>query len=273
MRTERWIILALLWAVMAGGCGRMNRNPADCFLRETDVERYEHGLVVCLSGAGGMMGETGDIRQGLTDGGVEYAIEVFDWSTGVVLIDQMALETNKRKAKALARRIEEYQQEHPGRPVHLVGVSAGTGLVVWALEDLAPGCHVESAFLIAPSLWHKYDLSAAMQELEDRLYNFYSPWDPVLALLVPVFGTVDRINGVSGGLRGFGLPDTADERAKAVYKSKLEQIGWGSKDAAYGHIGGHLGATRPAYVGARIAPLLKRGKRTGVERSALALAQ
>jgi len=259
MRTERWIILASLWAVVAGGCARMNRNPADCFLPETDVERYEHGLVVCLSGAGGMMGETGNIRQGLIDGGVECAIEVFDWSTGVVLIDQMDLEANKRKARALARRVEEYQQGYPGRPVHLVGVSAGTGLIVWALEDLAPGCHVESAFLIAPSLWHKYDLSDAMRELEGRLYTFYSPWDPVLALLVPVFGTVDRINGVSGGLGGFSPPDKADGRTKAVYESKLEQIGWESEDAVYGHIGGHLGATQPAYVSARIAPLLNRG--------------
>lgn len=273
MRTERWIRLVLLWAVVAGGCARMNRNPADCFLRDTDVERYEHGLVVCLSGAGGMMGETGNVRQGLIDGGVECAIEVFDWSTGVVLIDQVALETNKRKAEALARRIEKYQQEHLGRPVHLVGVSAGTGLVVWALEDLAPGHGVDSAFLIAPSLWHKYDLSTAMQELEGRLYNFYSPGDAVLALLVPVFGTVDRINGVSGGLHGFSPPDKADERTMAVYESKLEQIRWESKDAVYGHIGGHLGATRPAYVSARIAPLLKRGKRTAVQRSALALAQ
>ena len=106
------------------------------------------------------MGETSNIRQGLIDGGVECAIEVFDWSTGVVLIDPMDLNANKRKAKALERRIiEEYQQGYPGRPVPLVGVSAGTGLIVWALEDLAPGRHVESAFLIAPSLRHKYDLS------------------------------------------------------------------------------------------------------------------
>ena len=257
MRIKGGIILAMAAITAASGCARMNRDPADCFVNDTDAARYEHGLVVCLGGAGGMMGHTDDIRKGLLDGGVDSAIEVFDWSSGLIIFDQMDIKTNKRKAKALARRIERYQRQYPGRPVHLIGVSAGTGLLVWALEDMGPQHRVDSAFLIAPSLWWKYDLSPAMKNVNGHLYAFHSPLDAVLALLVPIVGTVDRINGISGGLHGFSLPDETDGQTKSLYDSKLAQIAWQAKDTACGHIGNHLGATQPAYVSERIAPLVR----------------
>jgi len=132
MRSRRWFWLAacLVWA---GGCSHVNYTSPD---------RYAHGLVVCLSGSGRMMNEVGDIRRGLAEGGVDCAIEVFEWSR--FMLDLTSVEQKKGLASQLARRIETYQKVYPGRPVHLLGVSAGTGLVVWALEDLAPPTSVST---------------------------------------------------------------------------------------------------------------------------------
>jgi len=77
----------------------------------------------------------------------------------------------------------------------------------------------------------------------------------VLAVGVPLVGTVDRKNGISGGLHGFQTPQHATADTHALYKAKLEQIAWSSRDAACGHIGDHLGGTRTGYVRERIAPL------------------
>jgi hypothetical protein len=237
----------LLAGALAAGCNQMNY---------TSPERYDRGLVVCLSGAGGMMGECDRIRDGLASGGVDRAIEVFGWSRGDVLSDQVSVESNRRIAGTLARRLESYATEHPGRPVHLVGISAGTGLVVWAMEDLQQGFQVDGAVILASSLDTRYDLSKALAKIKDHLYSFNSLADTVLSLGVTWAGTVDRKGGLAGGFVGFSPPDGASEDAKALYHEKLTQIGWWPGDAILGHAGDHLGATSPTFVRVRIAPLI-----------------
>jgi len=239
----------VLAALAAAGC-----NGA----KYTAPARYERGLVICLSGAGGITGECSRIRDGLNAGGVNRAIEIFEWSQGGVLSDQVAVEENRRKAAELAHRVEAYMAEHPGRPVHLVGLSAGTGLVVWALEDLS--VQVEGAILLASSLGAHYDLTPALSKVRDRLYSFNSLADTVLGLGIAVTGTVDREGDVAGGLGGFSLPAGASEASQTLYKEKLVQIGWWPGDVVLGNLGDHLGTTNPLFVQARIAPLV-RGKK------------
>jgi len=96
-----------------------------------------------------------------------------------------------------------------------------------------------------------------MQAVEGSIYSFNSQLDPVLGLLVPLCGTVDRINGLSGGLRGFEPPDDADDGIKGLYEQKLRQTGWEPTDVASGNGGGHLGATDPGFVSERIVPLIQ----------------
>ena len=247
MRHVGGVILAAALMAGAAGCAQVNY---------TDDGRYTEGLVVCLSGAGGMMGETDRVREGLNAGGVRRAIEVFEWSAGGVLADQTDVEANRQKAHRLARRIEGYIWSHPGRDVHLIGVSAGTGLVVWALEDLAEGCEATGAVLISSSLDTKYDLTRALGKVSDRLYSFNSVADTVLSLGVTLTGTVDRGGGLAGGLVGFSPPDGASEETQALYKEKLVEISWWPGDVVLGHLGNHLGATNPAYVKAKIAPIV-----------------
>ena len=237
----------VLLAALAAGCNQVNY---------TAPERYDRGLVVCLSGAGGMMGECDRIRDGLASGGVDRAIEVFDWSRGDVLSDQVSAESNRRLAGTLARRLESYMLEHPGRPVHLMGISAGTGLVVWALENLQQGFQVDGAVLMASSLDTKYNLGPALAKVRDHIYSFGSPIDPVLSMAVTVAGTVDRGGGLAGGLVGFSPPANATDADKDAYKQKLSLVTWWPLDWALGNTGTHLGSTSPTFVRVRIAPLI-----------------
>jgi len=245
VKGRRWLWPAAACLVWANGCSHVNY---------TSPERYERGLVVCLSGSGRMMNEIRNVRRGLVEGGVECAIETYEWSR--FMLDLTSVEKKRELASRLARRIETYQEVYPGRPVHLVGVSAGTGLVVWALEDLAPGRRVTSAVLIASSLSRTYDLTAALGRLDGVAYNFHSPMDLVSGASV-VVRTVDGRHDVAAGLSGFALPDDADEQTRAAYDEKLVQVGWRPADTLTGNVGDHLGATRPAYVRKHVAPLVR----------------
>jgi pimeloyl-ACP methyl ester carboxylesterase len=254
------LIVALALAGLAGsGCAK-----ASTF---TTVERYDRGLVVCLSGAGGMTGECSRLRQGLDSGGVNRAIEIFEWSSGKVLTDQTDIHYNHRKAAELAAHLEQYMAGHPGRPVTLVGLSAGTGVAVWALEDLSAGYRVDGAILLASSLERHYDLTLALGNVRHHLYSFNSLADAVLGVGVSVIGPVDREGVLAGGFSGFVVPDGASETVQSLYRDKLVQIAWTPLDIAYGHMGDHLGATSTLFVKNRLAPLVM-GRSVAAEKPA-----
>lgn len=248
MQIRSCFLLAGVLTAVSCGCQQVDY---------TTPQRYDRGLVICLGGIGGITGEENRIRKGLNDGGVDRALEVFHWSRHNVLEDQTDLVKNKYKASQLARRIEAYGREYPGRSIHLIGVSAGTGLLVWALEDLAPGQVVDGAILIASSLHSKYDLTRALGKIQGQIHNFYSPTDPVLTLGAPIAGTVDRRHSLDiAGLVGFRPHKNANKYAKQLYKEKVTQHRWSLADILQGNIGDHLGATNPGFVRKRIAPLV-----------------
>lgn len=248
MRRAIGVMLAAA-VLAAGGCNEPQRA-------DRDTDAYEDGRVYLLSGAGGMMGECDRLRDGLKQAGVRRPIETFHWSRGGVLTDQTGVEANRRKARQLSRRIEAFRRVSPGSPVHLIGVSAGTGLVVWAVEDLEPGVDVTAAVLISSSLDTRYDLSKAMKKTRDGIYSFNSMADTVLSLGVTWTGTVDRNGGLAGGLVGFSPRDGASEETRRLYKEKLHEISWWPGDAVLGHLGDHLGATSPGYVKEKVAPIV-----------------
>ena len=246
MRTQCSFILLLASIVLFAGCRQIDY---------TTPARYQKGLVICLGGAGGVSTEVTRLRKGLYTGGVEYALEHFYWSHGDILKDQTDIQENRRMAGQLARRIEAYCSDYPSRSVYLIGKSAGTGLVVWALEDLRPGYHIDAAILIASSLYCAYDLTDALDST-NRLYSFHSSADSVLRFAATLTGTVDRRHDRSGGLDGFVLPPQPHPYTQSLYESRLTQRRWTFTDIFDGHMGGHFGATNPAFVRKRIAPLL-----------------
>jgi hypothetical protein len=250
--TCRPLVLAILTVLILPAWAGCAKNTY------TSEARYEQGLVVCLSGAGGgVTGECQRIRNALAAGGVDRAIEIFDWSGGKILGDQQAVAQNHLKAAELARHLEAYMASHPGRPVHLVAISAGTGLAVWALESLGGSYRAEGAILLASSLEARYDLAPALSRVNDRIYTFNSLIDPVLLTAVPFSGTVDQEGAVAGGLIGFRPPKGADDATQAIYRDKLVQHMWWPGDAVLGNLGDHLGTTNPLFVQACLAPIVK----------------
>ncbi len=212
---------------------------------------------MCLSGAGRMMNEVGSLRRGLDEGGVAGAIERFEWSD--YGLDLSSVDAKKGMARRLAKRIRTYQQLFPGRPVHLVGVSAGTGLIVWALEDLSVEEGVTGAILLASSLSRHYDLTRALQSTKGRLYHFHSLLDVVSAAAAAV-RTVDGRHTTAAGFGGFQMPEGADDLTRALYAARLLQIAWEPGDVLQGNVGDHLGPTRTRYVKRHVAPLISGGR-------------
>ncbi|NLX58743.1 MAG: hypothetical protein GXY74_06610 [Phycisphaerae bacterium] len=251
MTSRMWAVVAVVSAACLGlgGCAEPNY---------TAPERYGNGLVLVFDGAGGITRAPVQIRRGLHEGGVDHAIEIVDWTAGHnVLEDQTNLERNRGVARQSSDRIARYVAEHPGRPVHLIGISAGTGIVVFAAEQLPAGVKVDGLVLMASSLTNTYNLAPAMNRVRNDITNFSSVADVgVLGVGVGLAGTVDRGSGVAAGLYGFRLPEDASAQVRALYQEKLVEVPWTATHVIFGHMGDHLGASSSGFVKRFVAPIV-----------------
>lgn len=246
MHQARRVASLLCMAVVLAGAWL----PAGCSVSHLATrERYDRGLVIVLPGAEGKSLYNVAIARGLADGGVSSAIEIFDWTTGTplgLLTHVGDYRRNRLQAFRIARRIASYQDSHPGRPVQLVGHSAGGAMAVLTLETLPAYRRIHSAFLLAPAISPDYDLRRALRRTEAGLWCYYSPLDVlILGLGTTIVGTVDRRHGVSAGATGFVVPEFFDDDAKRLYARKLHQVRWEPSMLARGNPGTHGGwATR-----------------------------
>lgn len=228
----------------------------------TDETGSELGRTYFVGGAGpiGHVVGTMDVPRGLRQGHYRGSIEVFAWQSvvGGTLRDQMDRTRNEDQARRLAQRIQDYLAEFPGRRVNLVALSAGTGVVAWALEALPPECRVGTVVFLGSSLSRPYDLTPALERLDGRLYCFYSSRDPILRYGVPVTGPVDRESGQAdaAGLYGFLLPPRAGDHTRNLYRQRLRNRPYKSAYAHYGYHGLHTDSTSPRFIAKVVVPLL-----------------
>lgn len=239
--------------------------------------RMAHGYVYYCDGAGGgggLINWSGGLRKGLLEGGYPGSGEIFKWNTGLgVVADQDSSVSYKRgKARQMARKAQDYSREYPGAPVTFIGLSAGTTIVVFALEELPDGTRIDNAVLCGASISSTYDLTRALKNLDGRLYVFTSQRDEVLGFLVPMAGTADRAGGnvLSAGLRGFRMPTPASPETRKQY-AKVVTIPWRPEFASLGYSGGHTDVLSPPFVAAHIAPRLV--KQSGTTPAELASTQ
>ncbi len=254
MRARRSRLIGIALLSVAAGCSQTMPDRA---------ERMTRGYVYYLDGAGGgglISNWAGGVRQGLLDAGYNGAGEVFRWNTGLgVVPDQEAsVEYKRSKAAECARSIQQYVKEHPGAPVTLMGLSAGTAVTVFILEALPPTCPVESVILLGASVSSDYNLTRALQRVRNRMYVFTSERDGVLAFLVPMAGTADRAIAPSAGLRGFQMPSRPSTETRAQY-AKVAHIRWRPEFAKAGDFGGHTDTVKAPFVQQYIAPLIMAG--------------
>jgi pimeloyl-ACP methyl ester carboxylesterase len=224
-------------------------------------ERRERGLILVLPGIEGLSFVNQSIARGLADGGFEGAIEIHDWTTGVILLLLYHLrgwKRNMRQVDRLIRRISEYRRAYPGRPVYVVGHSGGGAMTVLTLERLPPEASVTGAVLLEPSISRSYDLSTALARTSRGIWSFSSWLDFLFeGIATSIAGTTDGRYGLAAGMIGFRLPAGLSESNQKLYQTQLHEISFRPGMIADFHFGGHFGPTNRVFVAERIAPLLK----------------
>jgi pimeloyl-ACP methyl ester carboxylesterase len=221
-----------------------------------------HGIVYYIDGAGGggLVSNWGrGVKRGLERGGFNGEFQEFNWQTrlGVIADQDSSVDYKREQARKLANSIVVYARQHPGEPINIIGLSAGTAIAIYTLEELPTWCPVDVVVLLGSSIDANYNLTRALERVDDDIYVFTSSRDNVLKMFVPITGTADReyAGREVAGIRGFVMPPHLDQNSKALY-TKVVNIRWNRSYAKTGNFGGHTGGTHPAFVAEYITPLL-----------------
>jgi len=225
------------------------------------AERETHGYLYYLDGAGGGTAKknwAGGVRDGFIEAGYPGAGEMFSWETGKGLTaDQKASVKYKReKAGKLAERIEKHMAAHSGTPVGMLGFSAGTAEVVYALEDLPEKTKVDTVVLLGASISHDYDLTEMLKRVKGKMYIYTSTHDRMVGFFMKFTGTTDRKYHDQGAdIHGFVLPKGANAETRKLYAEKIVTIPWNKefeKDGDHGH---HFDNIKMEFIRDQVAPL------------------
>jgi hypothetical protein len=236
-------------------------------------------VVFYVDGAGGgslLTNWAPPVREGLEKGNYQGEFRQFIWQTGLgVLADQTASVSYKcSKAKKLADQIVACKNTAPQRPIIMIGLSAGTVIILYTLENLPEGCCVDRVILIGSSVNANYDLRQALPHVNDDLIVYTSERDEILTGFVPMTGSADRkyVGTDVAGIQGFHIPGDADEMTQTLYK-KVKTIPWQTEFEAVGDNGGHVDKTNPRFVAKYLTPLvLSAGKSPDLTKLASLLA-
>ena len=226
------------------------------------VSSTQQGIVFYVCGAGGgsfLSSWAPGVRKGLQDAGAPVEFREFLWQTGLgAWADQTSSVGYKRsKGEKLAEQIVSYRKEHPENKVTLIGLSAGTAVVVYALEALPETCQVNHVILLGSSLDANYDMSVALTRVGRDLYVFTSEKDEILNVFVPMTGSADRryVGTDLVGICGFHPLRQADESVRDQYK-KIRTISWHQEFTEVGDYGGHTDTTNPQFVKKYLVPIV-----------------
>jgi pimeloyl-ACP methyl ester carboxylesterase len=200
-----------------------------------------------------------NIRRGLYLSGIGYGLPIYNWGRPIpgigMILNQMDFIGNRIAGESIANMIEQYQDEHPGRPVYIVGHSGGGGVAVFAAEALSQGRQIDGLILLSASIHSEYDLTKALKQCRSGLVNFYNENDVgLLAIGTTLTSNVDGRKGPSAGLVGFQRPNNPAPETQQEY-SKLFQIP--VTYAMAGDDDAHAACTRPRFVSAYVAPWIR----------------
>jgi pimeloyl-ACP methyl ester carboxylesterase len=223
-------------------------------------ERLWRGYTIVVVGVNGDNIMNAGLAPGLIDGGYPGAVEVVDWTTGywpLFLYHLRAGERHQTFAHWIADKIVSYQTHFPGRPVNVVGYSAGAVVAVQALEALPRGVTVDRTVLLAGAISPLYDLAPALAHTGQGILSYYQTQD-VVALWAgtTLAGTADGSHLPSAGAVGFWTPLGATEADRQLYREKLVQLPYNPRMALSGNFGGHFQAVGRKFVAGWIAPEL-----------------
>jgi pimeloyl-ACP methyl ester carboxylesterase len=193
---------------------------------------------------------------------LDPSAKVEDWTTGspaLMLVHLRNEGRNRSKARQIAEKIVQYQQQHPGKPVNMVGFSGGGSMICYVLEELPPGHRIDSAVLLAPAISPGYPVRDLLSRTRQGIWNFYSPLDFSLSVVgTTLVGTMDGEDTASAGAIGFA-EDEADAEMRSGHSMmpQLHQVPFRPSMIMDGNLGGHFGPTFTRFVQVHVAPLLR----------------
>jgi pimeloyl-ACP methyl ester carboxylesterase len=254
MRRATTLIISCLVPIGCAGCDGLYQMIVD---RQPRGDRNA-GAVFYIGGAG-PIGNVGsfDVPAGLRDAGYRGLVEVFAWQSWTHAGDQVNLPRNREKAADLAAAIKRYRRRYPKPPIHIIALSAGTGIATFALEYLPESTGIENVVFMGCSMSSTYDLTRALKRIRGKLYVLYSEHDMMLKDVVWFTGTIDRSSAAEGiaGLEGFYLPASRHPDTLKQYE-KVQAIAYRPEFSTAGYKGGHTGGTSPSFVRRYLAPPL-----------------
>ena len=243
-------VLAAMVPLGASGCAARAYNQ---YAVKTPVR--EAGVIFAADGAGNFQASSQHVREVVEHDHLPLQVVTFEWSHGYgrIIADQVGYTHARSEGCRLAHEVRQFRAEHPGVPVHLLGHSAGSAVVIAALEFLPPNT-VDRVVLFSPSMSADYDLRPALHAVRGGLHVFHSRRDTrYLGLWTGILGNSDRHRGPSSGRVGFHLPTLCPEDLPIT--NKLYQRAWRPDDLLLGNDGKHYGNYQPHFVRAHVLPL------------------
>ncbi|MHC4985738.1 MAG: serine aminopeptidase domain-containing protein [Planctomycetota bacterium] len=245
------LLVPLLLAV---GCGNDNAQYM------TD-DRLSEGMVMILPGIEGVSQLNKNIRQGLVASGCPYAMPIRSWGHVIpvlgMLMNQVDIIGAHLTAGSIRDELIRYQDNHPGKPVYLIGHSGGGGIAVLVAEKMPPDRKLSGLILLSASISSAHNMTDALSGCENGIVNFYNPTDGFfLGVGTTLVGNIDRLYGPAAGLIGFDLPanhhnDTRKQAYLKLYQVELTPAMTLGDDA-------HTVSTRPMFVASYVSPWVLR---------------
>jgi len=243
------VSFSLLMVAAIGGCADPKRGPA----------------VFYLDGAG-WYSSSGSVAMGLRDAGYKGAFCTYSWSAMLGPgPDHLITARSKGVAQGLAKKIETLRRADPQGQIDVIGLSAGTAVILSALEQLPAGIEVNNVVLFSPSVSAEHNLTKAMQHVRRNLYATCSPHDAILATLAV---NADGEGGPPAGRVGFRLPRQAGGHPEAAYR-RVINLPWEPAYLAFDWAGAHTAVTNRKMVASVIAPRLLSDEPYPLDRSVM----
>lgn len=203
--------------------------------------REKMGRTWYIDGAGNWGFGVLDVPLGLQDGGYKGLVTNHPWSlTFNPALDQTLRFIARGSGEGLGREITAYLKKYPNAEANIIALSAGTGVGMWAIENVQPPCKVNNYILLGSSISSKYNVNQALKNMKGKIYVFYSASDPVLQGPVRALGTIDGTFDDSAGLVGLHGSGASSDRVVNIARR--------SEHATYGWTGGHADCTNRQFV-------------------------
>lgn len=235
--------------------GRLVRAMLGCaaflFATATGCATPEKCPIVFFLDGAGWYSSAHKVEGGLRDAGFIGNFHDYSWSGFLgPAHDHLLVARSDIVARGLAARIERVREKDPTGPIHLMGLSAGTAVILNALEHLPDGVMVDNVVFFSSSVSADRNLTKAMAHVKRNLYATTSTEDSILKRLAV---NADGMDGPPAGRTGFRLPKAATEAVAAAYR-RVINLPWQPSFVGGGWSGSHVSATSRGFVANNIAP-------------------